>query len=355
MAKILIKNGRIWDGSRFFYADVLTDAEKVARIEPHITEKADYVYDATGKTVSVGLVDMHVHMRVTPTDEYGIQAEMSCFPFGVTAAADARRIQGERIVMDSFMLKNLVFVLADIRKNRVDFDEVERAIDRFGDKTVGIKVYFDTVLNGVSDLSSLREVCDFAKKRGLRVMVHCSNSPVPMAEVLSVLNEGDILTHAFHGGENHAAQDGFESMREAQARGVIIDTGFAGYVHTDFAVLRQAMENGIRPNTISTDITKRSAYVRGGRYGMTMCMSMARQVGMSEEMIFKAVTSAPAAALGKSGEWGCLRVGGAADLAVLADVDEVFSLTDTAGNCLEGEKSYRCVLTISDGQIVYRD
>ena len=40
---------------------------------------------------------------------------------------------------------------------------------------------------------------------------------------------------------------------------------------------------------------------------------------------------------------------------VLADVDEVFSLTDTAGNCLEGEKSYRCVLTISDGQIVYRD
>lgn len=355
MAKILIKNGRIWDGSRFFYADVLTDAEKVAKIEPHIAEAAGYVYDASGKTVSAGLVDIHVHMRVTPTDEYGIQAEMSCFPFGVTAAADAGRIQGDRIVMDSFMLKNLVFVTADIRNNRVDFGSVERTIDRFGDKTVGIKVYFDTTLNGVSDLSSLREVCVFAKKHGLRVMVHCSNSPVPMADILNTLQAGDILTHAFHGGNSNAAEDHFESMRAAQARGVIIDSGFAGHVHTDFEIFRGALQAGITPDTISTDITKRSAYIRGGRYGMTLCMSMAREAGMGEKTIFRAVTSTPAAVLGKAGEWGCLRVGGTADIAVLEHTNEAFSLTDAAQNRMEGQQGYRCVLTVSDGQIVYRD
>ena len=29
MAGILIKNGRVWDGKNFYYADVLTDGEKI--------------------------------------------------------------------------------------------------------------------------------------------------------------------------------------------------------------------------------------------------------------------------------------------------------------------------------------
>jgi dihydroorotase-like cyclic amidohydrolase len=89
MAKILIKNGRIWDGEKFFYADVLTSDNKIEKIEPDICEKASFVYDASGKTVTAGLVDSHIHMRGISRDIYGAQAEMCCFPFGVTAAADA--------------------------------------------------------------------------------------------------------------------------------------------------------------------------------------------------------------------------------------------------------------------------
>ena len=62
-----------------------------------------------------------------------------------------------------------------------------------------------------------------------------------------------------------------------------------------------------------------------------------------------------AAVLGKAGEWGCLRVGGTADIAVLEHTNEAFSLTDAAQNRMEGQQGYRCVLTVSDGQIVYRD
>ena len=133
MAKILIKNGRVWDGDSFFFADILTDGALISKIESNITDEADYIYDAANKTVSAGLVDTHVHMRVLPTDLYGIPAEMSCFPFGVTAAADAGRNYGERMVMDSFMLKNLVFVAAPIQKNQVDFDLIEDSLLRFGD------------------------------------------------------------------------------------------------------------------------------------------------------------------------------------------------------------------------------
>ena len=355
MARILIKNGRVWDGDSFFFADILTDGELISKIEPTITDEADHIYDATNKIVSAGLVDSHVHMRVHPSDKFAIQAEMSCFPFGVTAAADAGRTSGDMAILNSFMLKNVIFVNAHIHNNQTDFEHLEEALARFGDKAVGIKVYFDTNASEVTDITPLEQICSFSKIRGLRVMVHCSNSPTSMSEILNTLNEGDILTHAFHGGSNNAAEDNFASMRAAQARGVIIDVGFAGHIHTDFEILGRAIKSGIPPNTISTDITKFSAYTRGGRYGMTMCMNIARTLGMQEEDIFRAVTSNPAKALGKESEWGYLRVGRIADIAVLDYTDEGFDLTDKAGNHIKSPKGYRCVLTVSDGQVVYRN
>lgn len=354
MAKVLIKNGRVWDGEKFSYADVLLEKNTVIKIEEHVFESADYIYDASGKTVSAGLVDAHVHMRGISSRKFGIQAEMSCFPFGVTAASDASGVHGDRALLDSFMLKNTVFVCSKLQGNHAYFDGAEQMLRIYGDKAVGIKVYFDTTSSDVEDITPLREVCSFARAKGLRVMVHCSHSPVGVAEILSVLGRGDILTHSFHGEENNAGEDNFESMKQAQKRGVLIDVGFAGNVHTDFAILKKAIQCGVVPDIISTDITKYSAYIRGGRYGMTMCMSIAKTLGMSENDIFRAVTSNPAAALGREEEWGYLKTGRQADIAVLDYTDEGFSLTDKAGNHIESKEGYRCVLTISDGQVVYR-
>ena len=133
-----------------------------------------------------------------------------------------------------------------------------------------------------------------------------------------------------------------------------MDAGFAGHIHTDFGVFRQAIQQGVLPDTISTDITLASAYKRGGRYGMTMCMSMARTAGLQEADIVRAVTSGAAKALGKEQEWGYLAVGRIADIAVFDYTHEGFDLTDKAGNRLWDTKGYRCVLTVSDGQIVYK-
>lgn len=355
MAKILIKNGRVFDGERFISADVLTDGERIARLEAHISEPADFVFDAAGKTVSAGLVDTHVHMRGISGDTFGMQAEMSCFPFGVTAAADAGAEQGDKALLDTFMLKNVVFIAVRIRNNRADMTEAAVKLAAYGNKAIGLKVYFDTTTSNVSDITPLRDVCEFAHRRGLRVMVHCSHSPVKMAQILEVLAAGDILTHSFHGGENSADEDGFACMLQAQKRGVVIDAGFAGHVHTDFDILKKAIAHDIVPDVISTDITRRSAYIRGGRYGMTLCMNIAKTVGMREEDIFKTITSNPAKALGKDDQWGCLKVGRTADIAVFDYTDEGFDLTDRMGNRISSKEGYRCVLTISDGQVVYRN
>ncbi len=354
MAKILIKNGKVWDGERLYFADVLTDNEKISKIADNIDESAGYEYDASGKIVSAGLVDAHVHMRGISSTEFGIQSEMSSIPFGVTAAADASGVHGNKALLDSFMLKNLVFVCAGFKDNKACFKNAEKMLKQYGEKAIGIKVYFDRQISEVTNIAPLREVVEFAEKNSLIVMVHSSNSPVSMQELLGTLRKGDILTHAYHGGENNVSEDGFECIKTAKKRGVIIDAGFAGNVHTDFKVFEDAISCGVIPDVISTDITRSSAYKRGGRYGMTMCMSIARHLGMSEEDIFRAVTSAPAKALGKENKWGYLEVGRCADIAVFDYTDEGFDLTDKAGNRVVSETGYRCVLTVADGEVVYR-
>ena len=82
-------------------------------------------------------------------------------------------------------------------------------------------------------------------------------------------------------------------------------------------------------------------------------MSMARTAGLAEEDIFRAVTATPARAVGM--DWGVLCESGCADIAVFDCAKEGFDLTDRWGNTMQNETGYRCVLTVADGKIVYRD
>lgn len=353
MAKILIKNGRVWNGEAFLYADVLIDGRLIAKISPEIRDEANFVFDAEGMIVSAGFVDAHTHLRGVSCDKYGTQAEISCFPFGVTSAADGAASQGDKRLVESFMLKTVAFAGAEIRENRADFTNTEKILSLYGDRIVGIKSYFDISAGDIRSIAPLREICEYAHQRCLAVMVHCTNSPVALSEILETLGSGDILTHSFNGSTNNAECDSFVSMNAAQRRGVLIDVGFAGNVHTDFGILKRAIQSGIVPDIISTDITRLSAFVRGGRYGMTMCMSIAKALGMKEDDVFRAVTTTPAGALGINA--GHIKEGACADIAVVRECDEPVSLVDKNQNSVALDKSYRCMLTVSDGQIVYKD
>ena len=164
MAKILIKNGRVWDGEKFFFSDVLTEHSIISKIEPNVRETADFVFDAKGKIVSSGLVDLHVHIRGISSEKFGIQAEMSCFPFGVTAAADAGGGRGSKELLDSLMLKNVVFVSVGIKNNTPDFERAECWLERYGDRAIGLKVYFDTEIEDVHDISPLQKISSPSRK-----------------------------------------------------------------------------------------------------------------------------------------------------------------------------------------------
>ena len=350
--RFLIKNGRVWDGEKFFFADVVTEDGVVSKIVENFSGTADFVYDAAGKIVSAGLVDIHAHFQGVSEDSIGISAEMSCLPFGVTAACDAGAALGDEKYLQGLLVKNAVFPVARILEDKLDEISTEARIARYGHKVAGIKLYLDAGSKNIDTGAPLRQVCDFAQKRGLKVCVHINGTPISMAEAVEILRPGDILTHAFHGGKNTAAEDGYACLKKAKEKGIVVDAGFAGTVHTDLQIFYDAVAAGVYPDTLSTDITCFSAFRRGGRYGMTMCMNLARDAGMPEEEIFRSVTTAAAKAVGMP--WGRLYEGGAADLAVFAVTDEGFDLTDEAGNHRKSAEGYRCVLTILDGKLVYR-
>ncbi len=62
---IIIRGGRVIDPANNFdgVADVLIVDGKIAAVEPDIKASADFEYNAAGKIVTPGLIDMHVHFR----------------------------------------------------------------------------------------------------------------------------------------------------------------------------------------------------------------------------------------------------------------------------------------------------
>ncbi len=354
MNSILIKGGRVFDGEGFFFSDVFIEDGKISEIAPRVEKNADFIYDADGKTVSFGLVDIHTHIKGISSDAFGVNIDLASVPFGVSAVADAAGAYGDKAFLDSLLVDARVFVEVGIKNNRAVFDGVEQRIEKYGRSAVGLKLYFDEGFGEVFDTAPLVEAVKYAHSRGLSVMVHSSGQPVPMPDLLSVLRCGDILTHTYHGGKNNCTVDNFASLKAARARGVIIDAGLAGHVHTDFKIFGDAIASGAYPDVISTDVTRLSSYKRGGRYGLTMCMSIARYLGMSEELVFRAVTKNAACAIGLGEEYGGLKVGRRANISVLEWADEGFDLTDKAGNHICSQKGYRCDMNIIDGEVVYR-
>ena len=67
------------------------------------------------------------------------------------------------------------------------------------------------------------------------------------------------------------------------------------------------------------------------------------------------VGSFAAEALDKGSQWGYLKVGRSADLAVFDYTNEPFDLTDKAGNRVKNDLGYKCILTVLDGQILYKN
>jgi len=232
------------------------------------------------------------------------------------------------------------------------FAQEDRARDAFArfPELLGIKVRIQHMATGEANalpaLDMARRIVDAT---GTRLMVHISGSPIPIEAILERLKPGDIATHIFNGYANGILDDrgGVRAaVSEAAKRGVVLDVAHAG-VHCDLEVAHAAIEQGLPPNTLSTDMVR--PLVARRMYDLSGVMSTFLALGMPLDEVIRAVTDAPARAIGQQDELGALAPGAAGDAAVLDIEEGEFTFGDSAGHEIKAALRFAPVLTVRGG------
>jgi dihydroorotase len=375
---LLLKGGTLLDPAQGIHdrRDVAFQEGKVAEVSERIDpQSAANVVDVSGKLVTPGLIDLHGHFYHGGTGS-AVHADQNCLSAGVTTGVDA----GSSGFLNYGAMKDYVFpahktrLLAFIHigavglaANRIlggglhdmriiDVDRTADAIKSNPGFFLGVKVrmHIDAVAhwNAHTAMKLARAAADQA---GARLMVHVSGTPIPLPDILELLRPGDISTHAFNGNPESILDRSGKvrpEVRSAADRGVIMDVGHAG-VHCDVEVVKAAMEQGLFPDTISTDIhippPGRKVYL------MNDLVSKFHALGMSLEHAVAASTIKPAKVLGLQDQIGSLAPGMSGDAAVYDLREGRFVWHDMGGHNVDGKVRLDTFLTVRNGSVVWRE
>lgn len=368
---LILRGGSVLDPGQGVEArlDVAFANGRVAALGPALAVTAAEVIDVTGKLVTPGLIDLHGHFFHRGQPLFA-DPDAVCLPAGVTTGVDAgsagwatyggfREYVIERaqtrvlafLHLASTGLMSLCCGVGELQDFR--YAQEDRAVDAFRrfPELLGVKVRIQHLAcgeaNAVPAMDMARRVGDAA---GKPLMVHVSGTPVQLETILERLKPGDIVTHVYHGYE-HGILDGngrvLEAVREAAARGVVLDVGYAG-VHIDLEVARAALDQGLPPTTLSTDIVR--PLVARRVYDLLGVMSTFLALGLSLPEVIRAVTDAPARAIGQAGALGALVPGAAGDAAVLETEEGDFTFADAAGHEIKAARRLVPVLTVRAGR-----
>jgi dihydroorotase len=367
--ELVLKNGEVIDpgDNRRGRYDIGFTNGVVATVGNNIpAEEAQEAIDVSGKLVTPGLIDAHGHFFYGYQPRFGHPDDF-CLPTGVTTAVDAGSAGCNVFpaLRDGVMRRcaTRLFAFVHLSANGlnkettnqgelmdmslINVDQTVSCIRDNPEGVVGLKVRIDdSALKPENAVPALELAREAANQAGCRIMVHVSRSPIPLSQILSFLRAGDIVTHPFHGSANGPldAQGRVRSeVLEARSRGIIFDSGCAK-VHLDLNVCRALLEQGVLPDTISTDGSRLDR-----SYSLVEVMSMFLELGMPLEQVIAATTQNAAAAIGRDSELGSLRVGAAGDAAVLELETGDFAFDDRSGNVLKSRRRLAPVLTVKGG------
>jgi dihydroorotase len=361
---LLVRGGTLVDPGQGVSAkrDVAFGGGRVAAVAEALVGDAVETIDAAGALVTPGLIDIHTHVYHGLST--GRHADQTSLANGVTTVVDAgsagwMTLRGLRdYVIPTYQTRVLAFLhisATGLAINRVmpelaeiKFAQVEEAARTVAENRAlvcGIKVRIAHGATGSGDQANAREALRRARRAadlaGVPLMVHVSDTPIPLPEILDALGAGDIATHIFNGNaEQVLGPDGRvrPEVRAAQERGVVLDIGHAT-VHCDARVARRALGEGLLPTTLSTDLHTPPP----GRvvYNLRGVMSQFLALGMTLDDVVASVTSRAAAAIGKAPELGSLAPGMAGDAVVLDLEDGHFTYVDSAGNEIRATRRFR--------------
>ncbi|VXA80579.1 MULTISPECIES: amidohydrolase/deacetylase family metallohydrolase [Aeromonas] len=366
MHDMIIRAGRLGNGELI---DIAIRDGKIAAIgqQPAQAETKRTLNLAGRIHVSAGWIDGHTHCYpASPIyhdepDKVGVES-------GVTTVIDAGSTGADDV--DDFQrlasgCKTRVHALLNIsrigllRQNELadsrDLDATfaSAAIARHPHFIVGIKARMSGSVVGENGLQPLRMAKALQQAHGrLPLMVHVGNTPPDLDEIVSLLGDGDLLTHCFNGKPNRILTPAGElrvAVREAMKRGLLLDIGHGG-ASFSFEVAELAIRQGILPRTISSDIYCKNR-IKGPVYSLAHVMSKFLAIGMTLEQVLACVTDHAADALRLAGK-GRLEVGADADLTLFELASGPTLFMDTEAQSRSGDLQLLPLAALVGGDLV---
>ncbi len=356
----IITGGRVIDPANKFdaVADVGIRSGRIDAVREGLDpDSAENVYDAKGKLVTPGLIDLHAHVYDLATP-LSVDADHYCLGRGVTTAIDAGSAGCDTFpgfrAFAAEQSKTRLLAFLNISRAGLSFcslaggvalGELETlklvnekdcidSIEANQDLLVGVKIRLSDTLadEGKNEPEAYRRALSAAAATGLPLMVHHSLSTVPLEDCPGGMAPGDIYTHAFHGHRSTIidpdSRKVHPAVRPAREKGVIFDIGH-GMGAFNWPVGEICASEGFWPDVISTDM--HSFTHEGPAYDMPTVMSKLLHLGMSLESVIESSTITAARAISWEDRIGTLGLGREADVAVLALEEADMELEDCHG------------------------
>lgn len=380
MYQLVIRNGTVMDPANSLsrIADVAVADGRIAGVGDFSGAEARQTIDATGCIVTPGLIDHHCHLY--PLAGIGLPAEAMCFRSGVTTAVDAGStgcdtfgkyvpfIRQSKLGVKAYLnvcsigLDSLPKQMEDVDPAHFDEGAIRETFAEYRDILLGLKLRTSKEVVRELGYTPLKKMVELAEKLGVPVMVHCTNPPGTIPELLCYLREGDVMTHMYMNKGNTLLDDkGFvcREAYEARSRGVLFEAADARE-HFGFSTAIPAIKAGFYPDIIATDITTFSMNFRPTAFSLNNQLAKYTQLGIPFETVIASSTARPAKDMGLLGEIGCLSEGARADVAVFRREESHIAFGDRPYGHPDGaefpcEWRLRTMLTVKNGEMVYRD
>jgi dihydroorotase len=374
---LLLTGGEVMDPAANLRGvmDIGIAGGKIVAVAPSLpANEALCTISAKGRLVTPGLVDIHAHVFVNAHDMGG-HTDQHCRCSGVTTLCDAgstgsANFAGLRHVLDhevrtrvrAFVNLSAIGITGTSRGGELshfpyaDPEGCARTITENPDLAIGVKLRYGPGLvweYSAEPVKLARKTADMAG--GVPIMMHITDSPIPLPDLIEHMKPGDIVTHCYHGRAHgimgQEKQFLLKEVVEAQRAGIIFDCAH-GRNHFSFRMIEKALDQGFLPDTISTDLTVTSA-TRGPVWDLPTTMSKLLHFGMSLDEVVRRSTSAPAKIMGYEGTVGTLKPGANADISVFELRDGNFEMTDSERVTITAKRRLIAQLTLKDGRVWY--
>ena len=341
---LVIKGGRVLDPSQRLdrMLDIAVRNGKIAALQPSIAASdGAESFDAGGKLVVPGLVDIHAHPRP------GEVAPERILSNGVTTVVDggSRGADGIQDMIDvANKAPNRLRVLINVSRlgnqpegellkfESADAEAGRSAVRAHRDIIVGVKARLSRPLAGDRDLDAIRRAHEITRPFGIPLMVHIGDTRSPLPDILALLRPGDIVTHVYAPPPHGILDDNgrlLPQVRDARRRGVLFDIGNGRNGHITWEVADRALQQDFLPDTISSDLN--GAGLTDQVFDFPNVLSKFLMLGMSLDQVLARGTVNSAKAIPALKALGTLRNGAGADITVLELAQGDFEFVDNLG------------------------